>query len=157
MDRSTQPPPPALPNSPQLPPPDLAASMSFHPNQPLLTDRPCCPIRSCLPAWAPAPLAVTVYASGWVALWSSLFGVWSGLFYAKTGRFIYPFLGGLWAVRGLGWWVGGGRHLAEALPRWAVRGLAGWVGGSVRGGIWLDQLRGRIEPAMGMRSCSSGR
>jgi hypothetical protein len=117
MARSTQPPPPALPNSPQLPPPDLAASMSFHPNQPLLTDPPCCPIRSCLPAWAPAPLAVTVYASGWVALWSSLFGVWSGLFYAKTGRFIYPFLGGL---------------------------CAGWDGGSVGGGIWLKPFLGGL-------------
>jgi hypothetical protein len=28
-----------------------------------------------------------------VALWSSLFGVWSALFYLRTGRFIYPFLG----------------------------------------------------------------
>ncbi|KAL4436938.1 hypothetical protein ABPG75_004077 [Micractinium tetrahymenae] len=36
---------------------------------------------------------VTFYESGWLALWSSLFGVWSAVFYHRTGRAIYPFLG----------------------------------------------------------------
>lgn len=35
---------------------------------------------------------VTLYESGWLALWSSLFGVWSAAFYHRTGRAIYPFL-----------------------------------------------------------------
>ncbi len=53
----------------------------------------------------PLFLAVTFYSSGWLALWSSVYGVWSGVFYARNGRFIYPFLGAL-----LAWW-----HLPLAL------------------------------------------
>lgn len=37
-------------------------------------------------------IPVTFYSSGWLALWSSIYGVWSGVFYARNGRFIYPFL-----------------------------------------------------------------
>lgn len=37
-------------------------------------------------------IPVDFYSSGYLALWSSLFGVWSAVFYLNTGRFIYPFL-----------------------------------------------------------------
>jgi len=52
-------------------------------------------IPSCRCPAPPCPaLAVSLYGSGWLALWTSVFGVWSGLFYYRTGHFIYPFLGG---------------------------------------------------------------
>lgn len=35
---------------------------------------------------------VTLLESGWLALWSSLYGVWSAAFLHRTGRVIYPFL-----------------------------------------------------------------
>ena len=38
-----------------------------------------------------APPCFTL-GSGLLALWNSLFGVWSTLFFIRTGRFIYPFL-----------------------------------------------------------------
>ena len=90
---SAQPAAASPPNTPQLPPLGLPGRQPARSaaSQPLLTG-PCCRLN--------CPFAVTFYASGWVALWSSLFGVWSGLFYARTGRFIYPFLGGQPAV---GW------------------------------------------------------
>ena len=37
--------------------------------------------------------AVIFFASGWLGIWSSTFGLWSELFFARTGRHIYPFLG----------------------------------------------------------------
>lgn len=37
--------------------------------------------------------SVAFYTSGYLALWSSIYGVWSGVFYARYRRFIYPFLG----------------------------------------------------------------
>ncbi len=48
------------------------------------------------------PPAVDFYSSGYLALWSSLFGVWSAIFYIHTGRFIYPFLGTSLASH---WWT----------------------------------------------------
>lgn len=33
-----------------------------------------------------------MWGNAWVCFWTSLFGVWSTLFYIRTGRFIYPFL-----------------------------------------------------------------
>lgn len=50
-----------------------------------------------LQPWLLLPSAVTLYESGWLALWSSVFGVWSAAFYHRTGRAIYPFLGGSWS------------------------------------------------------------
>lgn len=47
---------------------------------------------------AAPPRAVTMTDAGWLALWGSLFGLWSGLFYHRTNRFIYPFLGACWAL-----------------------------------------------------------
>lgn len=37
-------------------------------------------------------IPVELYTSGWLALWSSLYGVWSAAFYVRTGRYLYPFL-----------------------------------------------------------------
>lgn len=62
---------------------------------------------ACLPFCSPS---VTFYSSGWLALWSSIYGVWSGVFYARNGRFIYPFLGA--AIVGFSWMVAQAQCLA---------------------------------------------
>lgn len=36
--------------------------------------------------------ALVIWGNAWISLWTSIFGVWSTLFYIKTGTFIYPFL-----------------------------------------------------------------
>jgi hypothetical protein len=36
--------------------------------------------------------ALLIWGTAWISLWTSIFGVWSTLFYIKTGTFIYPFL-----------------------------------------------------------------
>lgn len=36
--------------------------------------------------------ACILTGTGWMAVWASMFGVWSTVFYIRTGLFIYPFL-----------------------------------------------------------------
>eukprot|EP00887_Chlorella_sp_A99_P008142 scaffold12.g8142.t1 len=65
-------------------------------------------------------LPMSLAASGWLALWASVYGVWSTAYLAATGRYLYPFLN---AQRPYAWLGYLGIYLLMLLAHIIILGL----------------------------------
>ncbi|PSC70223.1 hypothetical protein C2E20_6303 [Micractinium conductrix] len=112
-------------------------------------------------------IPVTMTDAGWLALWGSLFGLWSGLFYHRTNRFIYPFLdahkpyawasylgvfGVLWVAFLLFWGAARARTLLLVPRSRARKAAAAAAGGGARGAAAAPASAEQLLEARGSSS-----